>query len=85
MSQEQKLQQEEIDSVKMIQSQRIKLNEEIAAITLAEFDLKSRKQAAENFYTSLKEAEKSVAAELQNKYGFQKINLNLETGEIIEA
>lgn len=85
MSQEQKLQQEEMDSIKMIQSQKIKLNEEIAAITLAEFDLKSRKQAAENFYTSLKEAEKSVAAELQNKYGFQKINLNLETGEIIEA
>lgn len=85
MSQEQKLQQEEIDSVKMIQSQKIKLNEEIAAITLAEFDLKSRKQAAENFYTSLKEAEKSIAAELQTKYGFQKINLNLETGEIIEA
>ena len=76
MSQEQKLQQEEIDSVKMIQSQRI---------SLAEFELKTRKQAAENFYNSLKEAEKSIASDLQIKYGFQKVNLNLETGEITEA
>jgi oligoendopeptidase F len=85
MSQDQKLQQEEIDSIKMIQSQKIKLNEELAAITLAEFELKTRKQAAENFYNSLKEAEKSIAAELQTKYGFQKVHLNLETGDITEA
>ena len=85
MSQEQKLQQEEIDSIKMIQSQRIKLNEELAAISLAEFELKTRKQSAENFYNSLKEAEKSIASDLQIKYGFQKVHLNLETGEISEA
>ena len=35
MSQEQKLEQEEIDSVKMIQSQKIKLNEELAAHWMA--------------------------------------------------
>lgn len=85
MSTEVKLQQEEIDSVKMIQSQKIKLNDELAAISLAEFELKTRKQAAENFYTSLKETEKAIAAELQTKYGFQKVNLNLETGEVTEA
>ena len=73
MSQEQKLQQEEIDSIKMIQSQRIKLNEELAAISLAEFELKARKQLAENFYNSLKETEKSIASDLQIKYGFQKV------------
>lgn len=85
MSTAQTLQQEEIDSIKMIQTQKIKLNEELAAISLAEFELKARKQAAENFYNSLKEAEKSIASELQLKYGFQKVNLNLETGEIVEA
>lgn len=85
MSTEQKLQQEEIDSIKMIQTQKIRLNEELAAISLAEFELKSRKQAAESFYNSLKETEKNIASELQAKYGFQKVNLNLETGEIVEA
>jgi len=85
MSTEQKLQQEEIDSIKMIQSQKIKLNEELAAISLAEFELKDRKQAVENFYNSLKEAEKNIASDLQSKYGYQKINLNLETGEITEG
>lgn len=85
MNTAQTLQQEEIDSVKMIQTQKIKLNEELAAISLAEFELKTRKQAAENFYNSLKEAEKNIASDLQTKYGFQKVNLNLETGEIKEA
>jgi hypothetical protein len=85
MATTQMLQQEEIDSIKMIQSQKIKLNEELAAISLAEFELKSRKQAAENFYISLKEAEKNIASDLQAKYGFQKVNLNLESGEITEA
>ena len=85
MSTAQTLQQEEIDSIKMIQTQKIKLNEELAAISLAEFELKTRKQAAESFYNSLKEAEKSIASGLQLKYGFQKVNLNLETGEIVEA
>lgn len=85
MSTAQKLQQEEIDSIKMIQNQKIRLNEELAAISLAEFELNARKQAAESFYNSLREAEKNIASEIQAKYGFQKVNLNLETGEIIEA
>jgi hypothetical protein len=85
MSTDQKLQQEEIDSIKMIQTQKIKLNEELAAISLAEFELNTRRQAAENFYNSLKEAEKNIASDLQIKYGFQKVHLNLETGDITEA
>lgn len=85
MLQQQKLQQEEIDSIKMIQSQKVKLNEELSAISLAEFELKARKQAAENFYNSWKEAEKSIAVDLQTKYGLQKFHLNLETGDITEA
>lgn len=85
MSTAQKLQQEEIDSIKMIQTQKIRLNEELAAISLAEFELNTRKKAAESFYTSLREAEKNIASEIQTKYGLQKVNLNLETGEITEA
>ena len=30
-------------------------------------------------------AEQAKNAELQSKYGYQKVHLNLETGELIEA
>ncbi len=82
MSKQIKLTPEELENVKALQSQKIKLNEELAAITSAEFDLAKRKENAKVYYESLRSIENSTLRELQEKYGLNTFNLNLETGEV---
>jgi hypothetical protein len=77
------LTEEELSDLKLIQSQKLRLNEELAAISLAEFELKNRKQAAESYYNSIKELEARVVKEMGENYGAGRLNVNLETGEIL--
>jgi len=77
------LTEQELLDLKLVQEQKVRLNEELAAISLAEFEIKNRKQAAEAYYNSLKELEARVVTQMGENYGAGRLNVNLETGEIL--
>lgn len=75
--------EQELADLKEVHEQKLQLNQELAAISLAEFELKNRKLVAEAYYNEIKEFESKVVAQLGANYGIGRLNVSLETGEIL--
>lgn len=78
-----KLTKEEIQSLETIQKQNRGLINELGQISLAEHNLKERKEAAIKYLSLLKQNESELAKALEDKYG--KGRVNTETGEFTPA
>jgi len=74
---------QELLELKLVHSQKARLSEELAAISIAQFELNKRKQSAEHYYNSIQELESVVISKLENVYGRVRLNIDLETGEIL--
>ena len=78
-----KLTEEEITQLQNIQQSQSSLIQELGEISLIEFNLKLRKDKAENFLNDLRVQEEQIGKELNEKYGNGSINLS--TGEFIPS
>lgn len=74
-----KLTKEEIAALNDIQTKNEAVVKEFGLISIAELNLEDRRERAENFIKSLREAEINIAKGLEEKYG--KGTVNLATGE----
>ena len=79
----QKLAQEELDKLSELQQKNAALVQELGSISLAEINLAQRQESAENFLTELRQSEKDIVKELEEKYGVGSIDL--QAGEFIPA
>jgi hypothetical protein len=79
----QKLTQEELDKLQELSNKNNALVQELGTISLAEINLEDRKVKAEEFLTELRESEKELVKELEDKYGIGSIDL--KEGEFIPA
>ena len=78
-----KLTTEELQSLQEIQQSNAALINELGQISLAEINIKARKDNAQKFLTELREKEQTVAKELEEKYGVGTVNL--DKGEFTPA
>ena len=79
----QKLTQEELDKLQELRNKNNALVQELGTISLAEINLDDRKAKAEEFLAELRESEKGLVQELEDKYGIGSIDL--KEGEFIPA
>lgn len=79
----QKLTQEELDKLQELSNKNNALVQELGTISLAEINLEDRKVKAEEFLTELRESEKELVKDLEDKYGIGSIDL--KEGEFIPA
>ncbi|MDA7492403.1 hypothetical protein N8445_00390 [bacterium] len=79
----QKLTQEELDKLQELSNKNNALVQELGTISLAEINLDDRKAKAEEFLAELRESEKGLVQELEDKYGIGSIDL--KEGEFIPA
>ena len=79
----QKLAQEELDKLSELQQKNAALVQELGSISLAEINLAQRQESAENFLSELRQSEKDIVKELEEKYGVGSIDL--QAGECIPA
>ena len=78
-----KLTEEEIKQIQNLQQSQAALVQELGEISLIEFNLKLRKDKAEDFLNDLRVQEEQVGKELNEKYGNGSVNLS--TGEFIPS
>lgn len=76
------LTQEEIDGIKDINNRFQKLKEELGEIEIQTMGLNISKEKCKDELILIQEKEKSLAQELQSKYG--EGSISLETGEFIQ-
>jgi hypothetical protein len=76
----QKLSAEELQQIQQLQERSQAVVVELGTIQVGRINLDAREEAAERALQELKDAETTLAAELQEKYGTGTINL--DTGEI---
>jgi hypothetical protein len=74
------LSEEELTSLKNIQSNTQSLIAELGEIELVKLQLENRHNAAKTFLNELRTNEKEFTKNIFDKYG--KVNINPETGEI---
>ena len=74
------LSEEELTSLKNIQSNTHSLIAELGEIELVKLQLENRHNAAKTFLNELRTNEKEFTKNIFDKYG--KVNINPETGEI---
>lgn len=73
-----KLEEQELENIKVIKNRSNILVQELGSIALADINLKKRKAAAEKFLEETNQMEIQVANALQEKYG--KGNIDLAEG-----
>lgn len=78
MSKEIKLTEEELQGINDLQQRGLILKEELAALGQAKLNIKLRQIQVEKYFSVNIDLEKTIAKELEEKYG--KGNVNLETG-----
>lgn len=76
----QKLTQEELQSIQQLQNQSQAIVQELGNIEISRINLDARYENAENALKELRDAENTLAKQLQEKYGDGTINL--DTGEV---
>ena len=79
----QKLTQEELNQLSELQQKNAALVQELGQISLAEINLESRKEKAEEFLGELRQAEADLVKALEETYGVGSIDL--QAGEFIPA
>lgn len=77
----QKLTQEELDTIKSIQEKTNAVVSELGNLELTKLQLDARRKEIESFYNDLKEEESKFGKELSDKYGNGTIDL--ENGEFV--
>ena len=79
----QKLTQEELQTIAELQQKNTAIVSELGQIELARMSVQSRRANAENFLAELRKAEEELANSLNEKYGAGSIDL--QNGEFIPA
>lgn len=79
----QKLTQEELQTLQGLQQQRQAVILELGSLELAQIDLDNRREEIETYYSELKTREQNYGKELSEKYGNGSIDL--EKGEFIPS
>ena len=79
----QKLTQEELQSIAQLQQQNTAIVSELGQIELTRMAVEARRRNAENFLTELRKTEEELAKSLNEKYGAGSIDL--QSGEFVPA
>lgn len=79
----QKLTQEELDTIKSIQEKTNAVVSELGNLELTKLQLDARRKEIETFHNELKEEENKFGKELSDKYGNGTIDL--EKGEFVPS
>ena len=79
----QKLTQEELQSIAQLQQQSQAIVAELGQIELARMSVEARRANAENFLAELRKAEEDLGKSLSDTYGAGSIDL--ESGEFVPA
>lgn len=79
----QKLTQEELDTIKSIQEKTNAVVSELGNLELTQLQLDARKEEIKSYYNDLKSEESKFGKELSEKYGNGTIDL--EKGEFVPA
>lgn len=83
MSEIQKLTQEELEKIQLIQEKNRAIVMELGEISLITLNLQKRQENAEKFLADLREEENTFGKELSDKYGDGSVDL--KTGEFVPA
>ena len=81
MAKQIKLTEEELNSLKNLQTRGTALRQELSDIGMANLNLTARQSQAEAFYFKTVELERELGKSLEEKYG--RGNVDLETGTFI--
>jgi len=79
----QKLTQEELQTIAELQQKNTAVVSELGQIELARMSVQSRRANAENFLAELRKSEEELANSLNEKYGAGSIDL--QSGEFVPA
>ena len=82
-TQENKLTQEELEQIEVVRKNKETILTELGQIKLAEPNLETRLEKAEQFLTQLDEQEAELAKYLEDKYGNGTVDVN--SGEFIPS
>lgn len=74
-----KLSQEQLQQIKLIQQKHQSVVQELGEIEITKLQLKKRQQTAQQYLEDLLEEQQTLAQELEDAFG--KGSVNIETGE----